>query len=94
LLWSTSQDQSQAPKEIFLWEFVRTARISIITPLIQPMDYEKEYENSLHHSKVFQAYAEKLANTSWKNFGVSDKRVIEIGSGREIFSVWSLAWKK
>ncbi len=49
------------------------------------MDYEKEYENSLHYSRVFQDYAEDLANHIINDYGIRNKKVIEIGSGRGDF---------
>lgn len=86
LLWSTSQESIATPKgDISLGICENCTHLYNYSFDPSRMDYEKEYENSLHHSKVFQAYAEKLAKHIVEDFGVSDKRVIEIGSGRGDF---------
>ncbi|MEJ2720620.1 MAG: class I SAM-dependent methyltransferase [bacterium] len=45
------------------------------------LEYREGYENSLHFSPVFQAYAEKLADSLIERFALRDKTVVEIGCG-------------
>ncbi len=49
------------------------------------LDYTIEYENSLHFSPRFQAYAENLAQNLVKRFSLYDKTVIEIACGKGDF---------
>jgi hypothetical protein len=43
--------------------------------------YGATYENSLHHSAVFQGYADELVTTLVERHGLRDRDVVEIGSG-------------
>ena len=46
------------------------------------VEYSPRYENSLHHSSVFQGYASALCGTLEARFGITRKtRVLEIGCG-------------
>ncbi len=47
--------------------------------------YSQAYENSLHYSPRFQAYADDLAHRLTERYGLRGKRVIEIGSGQGDF---------
>jgi len=49
------------------------------------MTYVEGYENSLHHSGVFRAYADELARRLVDRYGLRDKDVIELGCGRGDF---------
>ena len=49
------------------------------------LDYDAEYENSLHFSPVFQQYAEELAERLVDRHGIRGKTVVEIGSGKGEF---------
>ena len=49
------------------------------------MDYEGEYENSLHFSPRFQAYAEQLAGDLVEKYDLKKKKLLEIGSGNGDF---------
>jgi 2-polyprenyl-3-methyl-5-hydroxy-6-metoxy-1,4-benzoquinol methylase len=49
------------------------------------IDYNQDYENSLHYSMRFQEYAESLAARLIKTYNLYDKIIIEIGSGRGDF---------
>ncbi len=49
------------------------------------LDYDAEYENSLHFSPVFQGYAEELVERLVERYGIRGKTVVEIGSGKGEF---------
>jgi len=86
LLWPTREASIAGPKGDISLEICENCA-HIYNYSFDPalMDYEKEYENSLHYSKVFQEYAENLAEHIVNDFGIRNKRVVEIGSGRGDF---------
>lgn len=43
--------------------------------------YQPQYENPLHHSTVFQEYADELAKMLIENFNLKAKSIFEIGCG-------------
>ena len=45
------------------------------------MAYAPGYENALHFSPTFQAFAEELAATLVSKYGLAGKRIVEIGCG-------------
>ena len=49
------------------------------------MEYTQAYENSLHFSPRFQAYAEALATRLIEQYGLRGKDVIDIGCGKGDF---------
>jgi SAM-dependent methyltransferase len=49
------------------------------------MEYTQAYENSLHFSPRFQAYAEALAVRLIDQYGIREKDVIDIGCGKGDF---------
>jgi SAM-dependent methyltransferase len=49
------------------------------------MEYTQAYENSLHFSPRFQAYAEALASRLIDQYGIRGKEVIDIGCGKGDF---------
>ncbi len=49
------------------------------------LDYSPEYENSLHFSQKFRAYADGLATMLVRNYDLFDKDVIEVGCGKGDF---------
>lgn len=51
----------------------------------QRMGYTEDYENSLHFSPRFQEYAVALASDLVDRYGLIDKDILEIGSGRGDF---------
>ncbi|MFQ5750202.1 MAG: class I SAM-dependent methyltransferase, partial [Planctomycetota bacterium] len=51
----------------------------------EKMDYNPGYENSLHFSPRFQAYADDLAAGLIRRYGLRDKLILEIGCGRGDF---------
>lgn len=49
------------------------------------MDYDPDYENSLHYSPRFQDYADSLAQGLIEKFSLHGKAIIEIGCGKGDF---------
>lgn len=49
------------------------------------LEYSQRYDNSLDHSPVFREYARGLARRLIKTYGISHKRVLEIGCGKGHF---------
>lgn len=49
------------------------------------VQYDVSYDNSLHFSGTFQAYADALVQRLVNDYGVREKHVVEIGSGKGDF---------
>jgi SAM-dependent methyltransferase len=49
------------------------------------IEYTGSYDNSLHHSNVFQGYVEQLASSLVQQYSLKGKRVLEIGCGQGDF---------
>ncbi len=49
------------------------------------IDYDQEYENSLHFSPRFQAYAEELAGRLVDRYSLHGSTVVEVGCGKGDF---------
>lgn len=49
------------------------------------LEYDAAYESSLHFSPTFQRYAEQLADRLVTQYGIRNKTVVEIGSGKGEF---------
>lgn len=49
------------------------------------MDYDPDYENSLHYSPRFQEYADNLAQGLIDKFSLHSKDIVEIGCGKGDF---------
>ncbi|MEZ4700732.1 MAG: methyltransferase domain-containing protein [Rhodothermales bacterium] len=49
------------------------------------IDYTTTYENSLHHSPRFQAFADALADELAERYALKDRTVVEIGCGQGDF---------
>lgn len=49
------------------------------------LDYDADYDNSLHFSPTFQAYADHLAARLVDTYGLAGGRFVEIGSGKGDF---------
>ncbi len=49
------------------------------------MEYDVQYENSLHFSPLFQNYATRLAQSLVDRYDLRGKNIIEIGSGKGDF---------
>lgn len=51
----------------------------------QAMEYDAQYENSLHFSPRFQQYADQLAHYLVDQYHLRGKKIVEIGSGKGDF---------
>ncbi len=51
------------------------------------MEYNQEYENSLHFSPRFQEYATSLADGLVEKYNLRDKDIVEIGAGKGDFLI-------
>jgi cyclopropane fatty-acyl-phospholipid synthase-like methyltransferase len=51
----------------------------------QSVDYEADYDNSLHFSPVFRAYAKALAAELVERYQLRNKTIVEIGCGKGEF---------
>lgn len=49
------------------------------------VDYDVTYENSLHFSPHFQAYASQLAQRLIEQYGIRNKQIVGVGSGKGDF---------
>lgn len=49
------------------------------------VEYDTDYENALDFSPAFQAYAQSLVDRLVTRYGLSHKRVVEIGCGNGLF---------
>ncbi len=51
----------------------------------EKLEYREGYENALHHSTVFQSYADSLVERLVKEFGLREKSIVEVGCGDGTF---------
>ena len=51
----------------------------------EKLEYREGYENALHHSTVFQSYADSLAERLVTEFNLREKSIIEVGCGDGTF---------
>lgn len=65
-----------SPTTGFLWNGAFDAELAAYNPT---------YENSLHHSPRFQAFAADLADRLIERYGVRGRQIVEIGSGEGNF---------
>lgn len=86
LLWKTRGDAHQIRKGDIRLGFCRqcghTFNVAFNPDLMQ---YDQDYENSLHHSLRFHEYANSLAASLIARYDLHDKDIIEIGCGRGDF---------
>jgi SAM-dependent methyltransferase len=85
-LWPTREGAVKAPKgDIYLGYCSHCGHVfnTAFDPSL--MDYDQEYDNSLHYSSRFQRYAEALARRLVKDYDLYEKDVIEIGCGKGDF---------
>ncbi len=88
LLWLTRAEAIQAPRGDIRLGFCKACG-HIFNLSFDPncMEYNQEYENSLHFSPRFQKYAKSLATQLVDRYSLYDKDIIEIGCGRGDFLV-------
>jgi len=87
LLWETRQAALEAPKGNIDLVFCQTCGL-IYNQSYDPqkMNYAGlNYENPLHHSAIFQKYAEELAQQLTDKFNLDHKKIVEIGCGDGYF---------
>lgn len=86
LLWTTRESALSVPRGEIRLGFCRHCG-HIFNLAFDPelVHYTGDYENSLHFSPRFQAYAESLAARLIERYGLRDKDIIEIGSGKGEF---------
>ena len=51
------------------------------------IDYDADYDNSLHHSGIFQAYSHELVRRLASEYNLKGKHVVELGCGKGHFLV-------
>jgi SAM-dependent methyltransferase len=86
LLWESKEQAQAAPRGDLRLGFCRTCG-HVYNLAFDPslMEYTQAYENSLHFSPRFQAYAEALASRLIEQYDLRGKEVIDIGCGKGDF---------
>jgi len=88
LLWADRQAAIDCPKgDIRLAFCPQCGGISNTVFDPDKLGYSQDYENSLHYSKRFQAYATSLAQRLVTKHNLHNKAIIEIGCGKGDFLV-------
>lgn len=86
LMWETRAQAIAAPKGDLALHFCpKCGHIFNAAFDSQRMQYTQDYENSLHFSPRFQEYAERLAASLVKRYGLFQKEILEIGCGQGDF---------
>lgn len=86
LIWDTPEEARSAPRGDIQLGFCNSCS-HIYNQRYNPelVAYTQGYENSLHFSPRFQAYAHELAARLVQDHGLNKKTIIEIGSGQGDF---------
>jgi hypothetical protein len=88
VLWPTREAALNAPRGdirlVYLPACGHTYNLSFDPTL---MEYTQEYENSLHFSPRFQAYATALAEGLVEKYDLRSKDIVEIGAGKGDFLI-------
>ncbi len=88
LLWRSPEAARNCPKGDIRLAFDRkTGMVTNIAFDSAKLDYDQDYENSLHYSPRFQQYAQSLANDLVERYQLKDKDIIEIGCGKGDFLI-------
>lgn len=88
LLWSDRQAALNCPKgDIKLAFCSDTGLITNVAFDPNKLDYDQDYENSLHYSPKFQQYAQSLAQDLVQRHQLKQKDIIEIGCGKGDFLI-------
>lgn len=86
LLWQSPEAARSCPKgDIKLAFDEYTGMIRNIAFDEDKLDYDQDYENSLHYSPRFQEYAQSLASDLVDSYQLHEKDIIEIGCGKGDF---------
>jgi SAM-dependent methyltransferase len=51
------------------------------------IDYDADYDNSLHHSRIFQTYAHELVRRLASEYDLQGRHIVELGCGKGHFLV-------
>ncbi|MFP3867921.1 MAG: class I SAM-dependent methyltransferase [Desulfobacteraceae bacterium] len=88
ILWPTAAEARSAPRGDIRLGFCRDCG-HIFNIAFNPkyMQYNQEYENSLHFSACFRDYAQSLAQRLIDRYDLHGKDIIEIGCGQGDFLV-------
>lgn len=86
VLWPTRRGAEEAQRGDLHLAFCATCT-HIFNAAFDPslMSYAAEYENSLHFSPRFQAYANRLVDGLIERYDLRGKRILEIGAGQGDF---------
>ncbi|SDX00264.1 class I SAM-dependent methyltransferase [Thiocapsa roseopersicina] len=86
VLWSSAGEAREASRGDIDLAFCRDCG-HVFNRVFDPglMDYSEGYENSLHFSPKFNAYATALANRLVERYDIRGKDVIELGCGKGDF---------
>lgn len=88
VLWPTRESAIAAPRgDIRLGYFPDCGHTYNLDFDPSLMEYTQEYENSLHFSPRFQAYATALADGLIAKYDLRDKDIVEIGAGKGDFLI-------
>lgn len=86
LLWNDRQSAVNCPKGSIWLQYCRRCGYIFNSDFdTELLDYDVEYENSLHFSRKFETYAQSLAERLVDHYNLYDKKIIEIGCGRGDF---------
>jgi len=82
VLWDSPQQAIAAPVGPIRLALCRDCGLIYNTAFdAERMSYSAVYENSLHFSPRFQAYAEELADELIETYDLHDRHIVEIGCG-------------
>jgi 2-polyprenyl-3-methyl-5-hydroxy-6-metoxy-1,4-benzoquinol methylase len=86
VLWTNREDALSSPRGDIFLVYCETCG-HVFNQSFDPnlLEYDVQYENSLHFSQHFQQYASGLAQHLIERYGLHEKRIIEIGSGKGEF---------
>ncbi|MBD3169391.1 MAG: methyltransferase domain-containing protein [candidate division Zixibacteria bacterium] len=86
LLWDDRESAVNCPKGSIQLQYCRRCGYIFNSDFdTELLDYDVEYENSLHFSRKFETYAQSLAQRLVEHYRLYDKKIIEIGCGRGDF---------
>ncbi len=86
VLWATAEEAVGAPRgDIDLALCTTCGHVDNRSFDPERTTYGATYENSLHHSAVFQGYAEALVDELVERYDLRDKAIVEIGAGQGDF---------
>lgn len=88
VLWPTREAALNAPRgDLRLAYFPDCGHVYNLAFDPSLMEYTQEYENSLHFSPRFQAYATELAEGLVERYDLRGKDIVEIGAGKGDFLI-------